>query len=271
VNDSDSSSAFRERLAQAITRAGSPLCVGLDPDPALIPPHLGTGASACGRFLAAIIDATRDLVAAFKANTAFFEAYGADGVRLLEGLRDQIGPEVLLIADAKRGDVLHTNEASARFLFGQVRADAVTVQPYLGGEPLLPFCRDPARGMFVLCVTSNPGARDVQELATPGGALYLDIARQARGWSAHPNVGLVLGTTKPESVAAVLDVAADLPLLLPGGGAQGGNTRGVFALLKERGALGLFTYSRSVLYASRGEDFAEATCAEAKKVKMDLA
>jgi orotidine-5'-phosphate decarboxylase len=270
VNDSGNLSAFRKRLEQAIARAGAPLCIGLDPDPAQIPPYLGTGIEACGRFLAAVIDATRDLVAAFKANTAFFEAYGPDGIRLLEGLRDRIGPEILLIADAKRGDVLHTNEAAARFLFGRVRADAVTVQPYLGGEPLLPFCRDPVRGMFVLCVTSNPGARDVQELATSGGPLYLEIARQTRTWSRHPNVGLVLGTTKPESVAAVLDVAADLPLLLPGGGAQGGNTRGVFALLKERGACGLFTYSRSVLYASRKEDFAHAARAEAKKVKMEL-
>jgi orotidine-5'-phosphate decarboxylase len=225
---------------------------------------------ACVRFVTAIIEATHDLVAAYKANTAFFEAYGSGGVQLLEGLHHLISPDVLLIADAKRGDVLHTNEASARFLFGRAQANAVTVQPYLGGEPLLPFCRDPARGMFVLCVTSNPGARDVQELATTSGPLYLEIARQARTWSAHPNVGLVLGTTKPESVAAVLDVAADLPLLLPGGGAQGGNTRAVFALLRERGALGLLTYSRSVLYASRGEDFTQAARREVEKLKREL-
>ncbi|MBU0508723.1 orotidine-5'-phosphate decarboxylase [bacterium] len=261
---------FAERLRTAIKRAGSPLCVGLDPDPQRIPSHLGEGIAACRSFVKRIIESTHDLVAAFKANTAFFEAYGPDGVALLEEMKGCIGENALLIVDAKRGDVAHTNEAYARVFFGRMRADAVTVQPYLGGEPLEPFLRDPARGAFVLCATSNPGAAEVQNLATERGPLYLEIARHVRTWSEHANIGLVLATTQPEAIKSVLEVAPELPLLLPGGGAQGGRTREVLALLKRKQALGLFTFSRSVIYASSGKDFAEAARRECERLKAEL-
>lgn len=262
--------AFSDRLRAAIQRAGSPLCVGLDPDPARIPAHLGKDSVACWKFVTGIIEATRDLAAAFKANTAFFEAYGQEGIALLEQLKGWIGEDALFIVDAKRGDVAHTNEAYARAIFTRMRADAVTVQPYLGGEPLEPFLRDPSRGAFVLCATSNPGAEEIQGLQTERGPLYLEIARRARSWSEHANIGLVLGTTKPEAIESVLEIAADLPLLLPGGGAQGGSTREVFSLLKQRQATGLFTFSRSVIYASSGKDFAEAARGECERLKTEL-
>ena len=258
---------FRERWQAAIARAGAPICIGLDPDPNLLPPHLPGGAAGLRVFLSSIVPATRDLVAAFKPNLAFFEAYGANGIEILESLRNLIGPDALLIADAKRGDVLHTNEAYARSLFGRIQADAVTVQPYLGGEPLLPFCREASRGMFVLCATSNPGAAAVQNLQTASGPLYLEIARQAALWSPHPNVGLVLGSTKPEAVESVVSTIHDLPLLLPGGGAQGGDTQKIHALLKKHGASGVFTFSRSVIYASKEKDFAEAARAEVLRLR----
>lgn len=261
---------FCDRLRAAIRRAGSPLCVGLDPDPERIPPSLGQGSVACWKFVTGIIEATRDLAAAFKANTAFFEAYGQDGITLLEQLKHWIGEEALFIADAKRGDVAHTNEAYAKAIFGRMRADAVTVQPYLGGEPLEPFLRDPSRGVFVVCATSNPGAEEIQALKTESGPLYLEIAQRARTWSKHANVGLVLGTTKVEAIESVLDIAADLPLLLPGGGAQGGNTAEVLSLLNRKNALGLFTFSRSVIYASSGKDFAEAAQRECERLKAEL-
>jgi orotidine-5'-phosphate decarboxylase len=259
--------SFREKWSAAIARAGAPLCVGLDPDPGNLPVSLGNGHRALEHFVLKIIESTRDLVAAYKPNTAFFEAYGPDGIIVLENLRDFIGPDVLLIADAKRGDVAHTNEAYARSLFGRISADAVTVQPYLGGEPLAPFCGDPSRAMFVLCATSNPGAEAVQGLETGRGPLYLEIARQARTWSSYPNVGLVLGTTRPDAVEAVVNAASDLPLLLPGGGAQGGDTHRVMATLKEVNATGLFTFSRSVIYASKEKDFAEAARAEVLRLR----
>jgi orotidine-5'-phosphate decarboxylase len=258
---------FLERWHAAISRAGGPLCVGLDPDPNLLPPHLGSDAAGLAGFFSAIIESTRDIVAAYKPNLAFFEAYGPGGIAVLESLRNIIGPDVLLIADAKRGDVLHTNEAYARSLLGRMQADAVTVQPYLGGEPLLPFCRDASRGMFVLCATSNPGAGAVQNLDTGHGPLYLEIARQATTWSPHRNVGLVLGTTKPEAVETVVKTVPDLPLLLPGGGAQGGDTAKIHTILKRHGASGMFTFSRSVIYASKEKDFAEAARTEVIRLK----
>ncbi|MDD5087646.1 MAG: orotidine-5'-phosphate decarboxylase [bacterium] len=263
--------AFSDRLRTAIQRAGSPLCVGLDPDPERIPPHLGTGIDAGRRFVRDVIESTRDRAAAFKANTAFFEAYGADGIALVEQIKGWIGEDVLRIADAKRGDVAHTNEAYAKAIFTRMRADAVTVQPYLGGEPLEPFLRNPSRGAFVLCATSNPGAGEIQGLKTENGPLYLEIAKRARTWNRHANVGLVLGTTKLAAIESVLEIASDLPLLLPGGGAQGGSTAEVLSLLKRKIALGLFTFSRSVIYASSGKDFADAARRECGRLKQELA
>lgn len=262
--------SFRDHWFESISRAGSPLCVGLDPDPLLMPPCVGQTAPCLRKFLAGIIEATQDYVAAYKPNLAFFEAYGGEGWCVLESLRDMIGPKVLLIADGKRGDIDHTNEAYARAIFERVRADAVTVQPYLGGKPLTPFYRDPERGVFVLCVTSNAGAEEVQNLGVNGKPLYMEIARQARTWSEHKNVGLVVGTTKPDALQSVLEAASDLPLLLPGGGAQGGNTAEALALLKRKQASGLFTYSRSVIYASKGADFADAARAECLRLKEQL-
>lgn len=258
---------FQEKLQHAIHRAGAPICVGLDPVPERIPASLGKGAEAAEKFLLQIIDATGNLAAAFKANTAFFEAYGHDGWALLEKLRTTLRPEHLLIIDGKRGDVASTNEAYARAMFERLQADAVTVQPYLGGEPLQPFCRNPERGMFVLCATSNPGAAEIQELETDDGPLYLEIARRAGAWSEFPNVGLVLGTTKPDAVERVLKEVSDLPLLLPGSGVQGGDAQHVFALVKKYGAAGLFNFSRSVLYASDGPDFAEAANEEVLRIR----
>jgi len=261
------SDSFQDRWLANVARAGVPLCIGLDPDPAYIPCCLGQNALCLRKFLGEIIEATRDLVAAYKPNTAFFEAYGGEGWCILESLRDIVGSKGLIIADGKRGDIAHTNEAYACALFERVRADAVTVQPYLGGRALEPFYRDSRRGMFVLCVTSNPGAEEVQNLEAGGSPLYLQIAKQVRTWSPHRNVGLVLGTTKPDSLKSVLDEVSDLPILLPGGGSQGGNTADVQALLKQKQAVGLFTFSRSVIYASKGKDYAVAARKECLRLK----
>ncbi len=250
------SAPFQERFQWAIERTGFPLCLGLDPDPRRIPGHLGTDVTALRRFLDAIISETRHLVAAYKPNTAFFESYGAEGWAVLEELREMAGPEVLIIVDAKRGDVSHSNEAYAQALLERLQADALTVQPYLGGQALAPFCRHPGRGMFVLCATSNPSAGEVQELSVKGRPLFVEIAHQARSWSQHPNVGLVVGTTKLAALNAVLQVAPDLPLLLPGGGTQGGDTIAAWEMMKRAGATGLFNYSRSILYASSDANFA---------------
>ena len=266
-----SNATFRDRFLSAILRAQAPVCVGLDPDPTKIPPGLGSGAMAAGRFLTAIIEATRELVAAFKPNTAYFEAYGHEGWAQLERLRDVAGPDVLWIVDAKRGDIEHTNEAYAHALFDILKADAITAQPYAGGAALEPFYRDPKRGVFVLCATSNAGAESVQEFGALDHPLYLNIAKQARAWSPHDNIGLVVGTTKPDALENVLRVARNLPLLLPGGGTQGGGTLRVRELLREHKAFGgLFNFSRSVLYKSSGDDFAQAAREEVLQIRAAL-
>jgi orotidine-5'-phosphate decarboxylase len=262
---------FRDRFAAAIERSQTTVCVGLDPDPDRIPAFLGKGVGAAERFLTSIIEATADVVAAFKPNTAYFEAYGHEGWALLEQLRNVAGREVLWIVDAKRGDIEHTNEAYARALFDVLKADAITVQPYAGGAALEPFYRNPARGVFVLCATSNAGAEAVQEFGSFDMPLYLEVARQAGTWSPHDNIGLVMGTTKPMALEQVLKVAPDLPLLLPGGGTQGGGTTRVRQLLRQYKAFGgLFNFSRSVIYRSTGEDFAEAARAEILQLRATL-
>jgi orotidine-5'-phosphate decarboxylase len=265
------SAPFRDRFLTAIDRSGVPICVGLDPDPQRIPPHLGTGVMAAYQFLTTIIEATRDVVAAFKPNAAYYEAYGHEGWALLEKLRDRAGNNVLWIVDAKRGDIEHTNEAYASALFEILKADAITAQPYAGGAALEPFYRDPARGVFVLCATSNSGAEAVQNFGPFDHPLYLEIAKQATIWSPHNNIGLVMGTTKPGALENVLRVAPDLPLLLPGGGTQGGGTTRVRQLLRQYKSVGgLFNFSRNVLYKSAGPDFAEAARQEVMLLRATL-
>jgi orotidine 5'-phosphate decarboxylase subfamily 2 len=269
------SSAFLLRLKDSINRSSSPICVGLDPDPKLIPPFLGTGVEAMREFVFRIIEATRDLVPAFKPNTAFFEAYGWEGWKVLEELRDVIGPDVLLIADAKRSDIDHTNEAYARAIFDRIRADAVTVQPYLGFDALKPFIRNPEHGMFVCCATSNKDATSVQEIETADKIfLYNKIAELAAKFKKNPDVkgcvGLVVGTTKPEAVDSVLNIAGELPILLPGNGRQAGKTVEVVKIVEKHSATALFNFSRTILYASMLDDKRDFADAARKKLKEEI-
>jgi orotidine-5'-phosphate decarboxylase len=263
------SETFCDRLRQAIDHAGTPICVGLDPDPKLIPKHLGEGPEAVLTFLTEIIAATSDLVAAFKPNAAFFEAYGSDGWAILEKLRSLIGTDTLLILDAKRGDVEHTNAAYVDSVFNRIKADAITVQPYLGGGALYPFTQNPRKGVFVLCVTSNPGAESIQNLIVGDHPLYIEIAKQAKNWSAFDNIGLVVGTTKREALKSLLKIAPELPYLLPGSGAQGGSLK-VMDDLKDAGATGLLNFSRSITYASESKDYARAARQEVLRLREEL-
>lgn len=235
---------FHDRLARACEAAGSRLCVGLDPRPERLSEPV---ADFCKR----IIDATAEHAAAFKPNSAFFEALGLDGYRILREVIDHVPEERILLLDAKRGDMAATSEAYARAVFQVLGADAVTVSPYLGGEALEPFLADPARGAFVLCHTSNPGAEELQGLALEGGEpLYLRVARRAEAWSSRANVGLVVGATYPEALARVRAAAPSLPFLVPGIGAQGGDLAGsVRAGLDAAGGGLLISASRSVMFA----------------------
>ena len=244
----------------------SMLCVGLDPDPALLPPGVGLD-----DFLRGVVEATADLVCCFKPQIAFYEALGLPGLvslRTLFRVLSETGVPVLL--DAKRGDVASTTVAYARAAFDDLGADAITVNPYLGGDSLKPFFDYPDRGVFVLCKTSNPGAGEMQDLLVDGSSepLFVRVARHATTWDQHGTLGLVVGATYPGDVARVRAVAPSAPILLPGVGAQAGDLEAsVAAALDATGGGLLVTASRSILYASRGSDWAAAARAEAVRLR----
>jgi orotidine 5'-phosphate decarboxylase subfamily 2 len=235
---------FAARLDEAADRLGSLLCVGLDPHPGSFD---GTAADFCRR----VIDATIEAALAFKPNSAFFEAAGVDGLAQLATVVQHIGAERVTILDAKRGDIGSTAEAYARAAFQVIGADAVTVSPYLGGDSVAPFLTDAERGAFVLCHTSNPGAKEFQGLEADGAPLYLHVARRALAWNEKGNVGLVVGATAPDALAAVRRAAPGLPFLVPGVGAQGGDlVEAVRAGADANGRGLVINSSRGILYAA---------------------
>lgn len=242
---------FRQRFEAAARRNNSLLCVGLDPDPARIPPGLSTR-----EFLLGVVEATADLVSCYKPNIAFFEQDGPDGIAVLRDLIAAIPDDIPVLLDAKRGDIGHTSEAYARALFDVLGAHAVTLSPYLGRDALDPFLQRSDRHAFVLCRTSNPGSGDLQDLpvGADGDPLYLHVARLANRWNEHGNVGLVVGATYPREAARIREVCPDLLFLLPGVGAQqGAIDEAVRASMDADGGGILVNASRAVLYAEAGD------------------
>jgi orotidine-5'-phosphate decarboxylase len=259
---------FHAALRDAWTR--SSLCVGLDPDPARLPQPLDGSPEGIFAFCRDIVDATADLVCAFKPQIAYFASQRAEDQleRLCHHIRDQ-HPGVVLILDAKRGDIGSTAEHYAREAFDRYGAHAVTVNPYLGTDALEPFLRHRGTGTIVLCRTSNPGSGDFQSLLVDGEPLYVHVARRAATeWSKIGDVGLVVGATYPDELATVRSVAGDLPLLVPGVGAQGGDLEASVRAgrLPDGGGM-IVNSSRAVLYASAGGDFAEAARREAERTR----
>lgn len=248
-------SRFADRLDDTARRNQSLLCVGLDPLRASMP------VDDIATFTCAIIEATADLVCAFKPNSAFFEAEGLDGLRALQQtIAAAKARGVPVILDAKRGDFAPSAAAYAEAAFGVWDADAVTVNPYLGGDSIEPFLKYGERGVILLCRTSNPGSGDFQSLAVDGGApLYEEVARRAQEWDAQGNVGLVVGATYPDELARVRAICPEMPILIPGLGAQGGDVEAsVSAGVGASGMRGVFNSSRGIIYASKGTDYAGA-------------
>lgn len=245
---------FYQKLQTAIEERG-PVCIGLDPVHSRLPEHLSQDIAGVRTFLEGILKETAGVAAAYKPNSAFFEAMGVEGIRLLAELRNHCPEGSIWLLDAKRGDIGSTSQAYAHAAFEVFGADAVTVNPYLGRDAVAPFLEDPSHGIFLLCRTSNPGSADFQSLGEP--PLYLQVAKTAQSWNQHRNVGLVVGATMPEELVRVRNTAPDLPLLIPGIGTQGGKTEDVVipAMLEPPG-LALISASRSVLYASSDKDFA---------------
>ena len=245
---------FAERI-EGMNRRGH-LCVGLDPQPELLPDHISPDRQGIGRFLGAIVEATSPYAVAYKPNAAFYEALGAWGWETLESLRVVIPSDKLLILDAKRGDVGHTASRYAHAAFELIGADAVTLSPFLGEDSVEPFLTDPERGAFLLCLTSNPGAARWQARIADSEPLYLEVARWARSINTAGNVGLVAGATRPEAIADICEASGSLPLLIPGVGAQKGDL--VKTVEAARGAPYLINASRSITFASKSRDFADA-------------
>lgn len=255
--DSHDPMSFLSKLADASRARDSIVCVGLDPEPGRIPGHLGNGAQAASRFLGRIIRATAGHAAAYKANLAFFEQYGQAGVDILAVALQDIPSDIPVILDAKRGDVPETSAAYARALFERHRADAATVSPYVGLDSVAPFCE--LGYAFVLARTSNPGARDFQDLSVDGAPLYERVVEACVRRFAADVCGFVVGATYPEEARRLRALAPDRLFLLPGVGAQGGRIDDALgAALDARGGGVLPTASRSILYASDGRDFESA-------------
>ena len=260
-------STFVERLNAAAERNSSWLCVGLDPDPELLPRGI-----TLETFLEGIIEVTSDLVCCYKPNLAFFEALGLQGQTALRQIIKTIPDEIPVLVDAKRGDTPQTMRFYARAIFDELGADAVTVSPYLGGDSLAPFFAYADRGVFVLCKTSNPGAGELQDLVLEGGErLFERVARAALQWDQQGTLGLVVGATYPADVAAVRRIAPHAPILLPGVGAQAGDLeRSVQAAVNSLGGGAIVNLSRSLLYASRGTDWQSAARAEAERARAAI-
>lgn len=261
---------FMTALQAAWQQRDSLLCVGLDPDPAKFPAHLQGRPDAIFEFCAAIVDATADLVCCFKPQIAYFAARRAEDQ--LEALIDHIHarhPNVPVILDAKRGDIGSTAEQYAVEAFERFKADAITVNPYMGRDSVDPYLAYPDKGVILLCRTSNPGGSDLQFLDVGGEKLYERVARLvAEDWNASGNCGLVVGATFPAEIARVRALTGDMPLLVPGIGAQGGDIEATVKAGRSASGGGLMiNSSRAILYAGKGEDFAAAARAAALQTR----
>lgn len=242
---------FFEKLLASVRRHDSLLCVGLDPDQAAIPERFRHEPDPVLAWNRALIEATADIACAYKPNSAFYEALGCNGWETLRATIASVPEGTPVILDAKRGDIGATAAAYARAAFEQLRADAITVSPYLGSDSVRPFTCYGDRGVFVLCHTSNPSATDLQELDVGGEPLYVRLARRVREWSDFDNVGLVVGATYPDAVRAVRAVAPDLWFLVPGVGAQGGDLETTVAAGRRADGLGLLiSVSRGISAAA---------------------
>lgn len=266
---------FQQKLDGIIEHNNSLLCVGLDSDLKKLPVHLQTEKDGQYIFNKAIIDATHDIVSAYKPNTAFYEGYGTAGIEQLKKTCDYIRatyPEIPIILDAKRADIGNTNDGYVQYIFDFLGADAVTLHPYLGKEALKPFldCKD--KGCIILCKTSNPGASEFQDLTINGKPLYQLVAEKVqKEWNANNNCLLVMGATYPSEIAEVRSVAQEMTLLVPGIGVQGGdlpNTMKAGLMPNKKGLI--INSSRGIIFASPNRDFAEKARQNAASLRDEV-
>ncbi len=269
---------FTNALRRASHKNKSWICLGLDPDPEKFPRGFSRTPAGALSFLAEIVMATKSHVCAYKPNIAFFERWGARGLKILKDLIDFVPEEIPIILDAKRGDIGNTSANYAKAAFEHFLADAVTVNPYLGYDSIEPFIRYGDKEIFLLCLTSNPSAADFQKqtVMLDSGEklkLYQLVVRKAVEWNRYGNIGLVVGATHPSELAEIRQSIPDeMPILIPGVGAQGGDLeKSLKAGANSKGELAVINVSRSVLYASQDDDFAEKAKAETAKLAESCA
>ena len=263
---------FQEKLDSLIKKNNSLVCVGLDAELTKLPEHLKQNVNAQFEFNKAIIDATHDLVAVYKPNSAFYEAQGEQGIRELKLTCDYLHehyPEIPIILDAKRADIGNTNNGYIQFAYDYLNVDAITLNPYLGSEALKPFLDRADKGVIILCKTSNHGSGELQNLLVDNQPLYQIVAEKvATEWNTNQNCALVVGATYPEELAAVRKRVGDLTLLVPGIGAQGGDIeKTIKSGINSQNAGLLINSSRGIIFASSDEDFAEKAPEETLKLK----
>ena len=261
---------FNEKLTNIAQKNKSLLCIGLDPDPELMPSQIKVF-----EFNKAIIEATSDLVCAYKLNLAFYEALGDEGLDALKGTIKYIPDDIPIIGDAKRGDIGNTAKAYAKAIFANFGFDATTVNPYLGFDSIEPFIQYTDKGVFILCRTSNAGAADFQSLRceTELGyrPLFELVALKASQWNIHGNIGLVIGATYPEELRLIRQSHPDMPILIPGIGAQGGDIAlAVRYGVDAQGERAILNSSRQIIYASRERDFAQSARCAASSLREQI-
>lgn len=263
---------FTEKLHQAAQRNNSLLCLGLDPDPELMPQ------ASLLEFNKSIIDTTSDIVCAYKPNLAFYEALGIEGLTALQKTVEYIPSNIPVIGDAKRSDISHTARAYAKSLFETFGFDAATVNPYLGYDSIEPFVSYLDKGVLILCRTSNAGALDFQSISCVTGGSYSEqqplfklVAQKAKEWNKKNNIGLVVGATYPQELKEIRLLCPDMVLLIPGIGAQGGDLASAVRYgVDAEGGKAIFNSSRQILYASKGSNFAQAARQAADDLRRQI-
>ncbi len=265
---------FFQDIKNNFTEKGSCLCVGLDPDISRMPEKFRSSESALFDFLAPIIDATADKVCAYKPNMAFFEVAGPPGIeqliRVIRHIRD-VDPGIPILLDAKRGDIGNTAKKYAESIFEVLAADGTTVNPYMGRDTIEPFTEYVDKGVFALCLTSNPGYIDFENRVSDGEPIFIHIAKRMAGTNSNKNIGLVVGATHPSEAEKVREAAPELPFLMPGIGAQGGDPAAIMKIgTTESGFPPIVNSSRGILYAGSGDDFAVVAGEAAAKTRDKL-
>jgi len=261
---------FRKKLSNSIHKRNSLVCVGLDVDKNKIPSFLFESSDdPFVEFTNSIINETKDLVCAYKPNLAFYEALGSEGDRILRKTLSAIPKDIIIILDGKRNDIGNTAKKYAKALYEELRGDAATINPYLGLDGVKPFLSYENKCSFVLCRTSNPSAKEFQDLSINGKALYLHVADTIKKWEEFGCCGLVAGATYPEELRTLRTVMGnDSPFLIPGIGKQGGDVEKTVKYgTNSEGEMAVINSSRGILYASDGKDYAKAARNQTMKLR----